>query len=363
MANRYGRDIGRRDREGFGSEERDRSHYPRSSGFGSTPFGEDESYFGGSRRYGEGYRGESPRDFDTYGGGNFGRSSAGYSDRGSWLGGYEDDDRYSQGNERSQGWGSGSRQGYQSGGYSDDDRYSSRFSGGRSGGYQSGSGYSGFSERGGSGGRSGNYGGGYEDRYRGRGYGSYGSDYPSSERGYTSGGGYEEGGERGWLDKTADEVSSWFGDEEAARRRQSDMRQGPHRGRGPSGYTRSDERIKEDINDRLTDYDYIDATNINVEVSGGEVVLSGTVDSRYEKRLAEDIAEDCSGVRNVENRIRVSQGTSWASGESHSTSGTTEAPGSINRPATGTATGSTSATSAGGTSSGTQARGKSSSGS
>src|SRR5688500_5886217 len=126
MANRYGRDIGRRDREGFGNEERERSHYPRSSGFGSTPFGEDESYFGGSRRYGSGYSGDSPRDFDT-GGGDFGRSSAGYSDRGSWLGGYEDD-RYSQGNERSQGRDHGSRQGYQSGGQSDEDRYGNRFS-------------------------------------------------------------------------------------------------------------------------------------------------------------------------------------------------------------------------------------------
>src|SRR5687767_7086564 len=208
MANRYGRDIRRRDREGFGNEERDRSHYPRSSGFGSTPFGEDESYFGGSRRYGEGYRGDSPRDFDTYGGGNFGRSGAGYSDRGSWLGGYEDDDRYSQGNERSQGWGSGSRQGYQSGGQSGEDRYGNRFSGGRSGGHQSsGGGYSGFSERGGSRGGSGNYGGysgssgyggGDEDRYRSRGSSSYGADYPSSERGYMTGG-YEEGGERGWF--------------------------------------------------------------------------------------------------------------------------------------------------------------------
>ena len=31
-------------------------------------------------------------------------------------------------------------------------------------------------------------------------------------------------GERGWLDKTADEVSSWLGDEEAARRRERDAR-------------------------------------------------------------------------------------------------------------------------------------------
>jgi osmotically-inducible protein OsmY len=85
-----------------------------------------------------------------------------------------------------------------------------------------------------------------------------------------------------------------------------DQRRGPHRGRGPSNYTRSDERIKDDINDRLTEHSYLDASNISVQVDNGEVTLTGTVDSRYEKRLAEDVAEDVSGVRNVENRIRVS---------------------------------------------------------
>jgi hypothetical protein len=151
-----------------------------------------------------------------------------------------------------------------------------------------------------------------------------------------------------------------------------DQRGGGHRGRGPSGYTRSDERIREDINDRLTDYDYIDASNINVEVQGGEVVLTGTVESRYEKRLAEDIAEDCSGVKNVENRLRISgsqntssaygQGTSSYSADTQSTSGTTEATGSINRPTTETTTGSTPTTASGsGTTTGQKARGKSSS--
>src|SRR5690606_1350571 len=49
---------------------------------------------------------------------------------------------------------------------------------------------------------------------------------------------------------------------------------GQHRGKGPKGYTRSDERIVEDINDRLTDDSYVDAENIEVGVNGGEVVLS-----------------------------------------------------------------------------------------
>ena len=113
-------------------------------------------------------------------------------------------------------------------------------------------------------------------------------------------------GERGWWDRASDEVSSWFGDEEAERRRNLDkMREGSYRGRGPRGYKRSDERIKEDINDRLSDDPYIDASDVEVTVASCEVTLTGTVDDRNTKRRAEDIAEDVSGVANVENRLRI----------------------------------------------------------
>lgn len=128
-------------------------------------------------------------------------------------------------------------------------------------------------------------------------------DYPSSGSGFS--GGRNEGRERGWWDRTSDEVSSWFGDEDAERRRQMDRRSGGHRGRGPKNYTRSDDRIRDDMNDRLTDNDYLDASDIDVAVNNGEVTLTGFVNSRYNKRTAEDIAEDISGVKNVENRLRI----------------------------------------------------------
>lgn len=150
----------------------------------------------------------------------------------------------------------------------------------------------------------GRYGSGYSNRNYGGDYDySNEDDYLESERGYD-----HRNRERGWWDRTSDEISSWFGDEEAEQRRRMDaQRQGEHRGRGPRNYKRSDERIKEDINDRLTDHYFLDASDIEVEVSNSEVVLTGTVDSRYAKRQAEDIAEDVSGVTNVENRLRVKQ--------------------------------------------------------
>ena len=134
--------------------------------------------------------------------------------------------------------------------------------------------------------------------------------YGERERGYgeRSGRDYdydrEEG--RGWLDRASDAVASWFGDEEAERRRRMDE-QREHRGRGPKGYRRSDERIKEDVNDRLSDDYYLDASDVEVAVENMEVTLTGTVRNRNDKRRAEDLADSVSGVTNVENRLRVKQ--------------------------------------------------------
>jgi hypothetical protein len=86
------------------------------------------------------------------------------------------------------------------------------------------------------------------------------------------------------------------------------MEFGPQRwGRGPKGYQRSDNRILEDVCDRLT-YSDVDAENIEVTVTGGEVTLAGSVNNRWDKRRAEDVAEEVSGVRDVHNNIRVSRG-------------------------------------------------------
>ena len=85
-------------------------------------------------------------------------------------------------------------------------------------------------------------------------------------------------------------------------------------GRGPKGYTRSDERIREDVSDRLEQHGEIDATDIEVRVTNGEVTLEGTVEDRWMKRMAEDLVEDCPGVKQVNNRIRIQgNGTSGAS--------------------------------------------------
>ena len=131
-------------------------------------------------------------------------------------------------------------------------------------------------------------------------YGSsgYGEDY--RDHGYAR----HRDNDRGFFEKAGDEIASWFGDEDAARRREED-----HRGRGPKDYTRSDDRIREDVNDRLTEDWRVDASDVTVSVSQGEVTLSGTVSSRQAKRRAEDVAEDVSGVKHVQNNLRVAAAT------------------------------------------------------
>lgn len=78
-----------------------------------------------------------------------------------------------------------------------------------------------------------------------------------------------------------------------------------HAGVGPRGYRRSDERIREDACEALSEDPYLDASNIEVTVEDGELTLSGSVTSRAEKRRAEDLVDAVRGVRDVHNRIEI----------------------------------------------------------
>lgn len=82
------------------------------------------------------------------------------------------------------------------------------------------------------------------------------------------------------------------------------------RGKGPRSFIRSDERITEEINERLTDDDDLDAGDINVRVSDGKVTLEGSVEQRWMKHRAEDIADSCMGVKDVDNRIQIKSASS-----------------------------------------------------
>lgn len=112
--------------------------------------------------------------------------------------------------------------------------------------------------------------------------------------------GYEgEGFARGYADLEGSPTRGWnigSGDERPS-----------YRGRGPKNYQRSDERIREEVCERLTmDHD-VDASDIEVSVNGGVVTLEGSVNERHAKRIAEDIADGVRGVTDVQNNLRVNR--------------------------------------------------------
>lgn len=95
------------------------------------------------------------------------------------------------------------------------------------------------------------------------------------------------------------------GDYRIYQEREREPQRGPYTGRGPKGYQRSDERIREEVSERLMDDPRLDASDIEVRVSNGEITLTGTVESRRMKRHAEDLAESVRGVNDVHNQLRI----------------------------------------------------------
>ena len=80
---------------------------------------------------------------------------------------------------------------------------------------------------------------------------------------------------------------------------------GPHVGVGPAGWSRSDERILDDVADRLARNGWVDASEVRLEVADGVVRIEGSVPSRRGKHLVEDLASEATGVVDVDNRLRV----------------------------------------------------------
>lgn len=94
-------------------------------------------------------------------------------------------------------------------------------------------------------------------------------------------------------------------------------------GVGPKGYSRSDERIREDVSDALTRDRSVDASEIEVSVISSAVTLRGSVSDKWMKRRAEDCAEEISGVKEVRNELEVRRESSGTSMDYLSSSGRT----------------------------------------
>jgi hypothetical protein len=78
-----------------------------------------------------------------------------------------------------------------------------------------------------------------------------------------------------------------------------------HRGKGPKGYKRSDDKIKDDVNEHLYRSTAVDASEIEVFVKDGIVTLKGSVKSRNQKVMAEDAIEYVPGVKDIFNEMII----------------------------------------------------------
>ena len=115
---------------------------------------------------------------------------------------------------------------------------------------------------------------------------------PSFGGSYGNASGY--GGESRWGSRSGYEVGA----------HQRDVSRS-FRGLGPASYQRPDERIRDDVYERLTDSHIIDAREILVEVHQGNVTLSGTVHERRMRYAAEDLVANVMGVANINNQLKV----------------------------------------------------------
>ena len=82
---------------------------------------------------------------------------------------------------------------------------------------------------------------------------------------------------------------------------------GSQAGRGSQFQRRSDDKIYEEIRELLTNNPDLDASEVELHIESGEVTLTGTIDSRDARWLAEDLVNSVTGVREVNNRLKVAR--------------------------------------------------------
>lgn len=80
---------------------------------------------------------------------------------------------------------------------------------------------------------------------------------------------------------------------------------GPYTGIGPKGYDSAGGPAGQEVVSRLTQHGQIDASNIEITILDGEVLLEGTVDSDETKRLTEEATESIPNVNSVQNLLKV----------------------------------------------------------
>lgn len=126
------------------------------------------------------------------------------------------------------------------------------------------------------------------------GYGGYAGERPPGRHDVT---GYGDHGSDMGMGAPADHRGA---DELTAR-----ASRGPHYGKGPKGYKRSDTRTRDEVCEAIAHQGLIDASDVEVSVEDSVVTLKGTVAQRHHKRALEQLVERVRGVEDVHNELRL----------------------------------------------------------
>jgi hypothetical protein len=122
---------------------------------------------------------------------------------------------------------------------------------------------------------------------------AYGGGMAASDYERSNGGRGEEFGsdDRSWIDRCADDASKG--------------RTPHHRGRGPKSWARSDQRLYEEVCERLLNDRLIDARGFEVDIEDGVVTLIGRVRAPADPQLAERLVRQVPGVKDVRLELSV----------------------------------------------------------
>jgi hypothetical protein len=251
-----------------------------------------------SQRYGQREPYNAREAYESRGGGE-GRSRYSESQYGTGRGQYGQFDDYRQGGSY------GQRGGYESSssGWRSPQRWGMTGSGSRESGY----------------GDRGAFGEGpFADTTESPGYfgsGNYG------DGGSSYGGGLDEHSRMRYPGSLDHDPMEWRGESRDWQRPQ------PRYRTGPKGYTRSDDRLREDISERLMMADSVDSSDVSVSVKDAKVTLEGRVPDRRMKHAIEDLVDNCPGVQDIDNRIRVGRQATAGTTGTTATTGATSNPG------------------------------------
>ncbi|MFJ4292585.1 BON domain-containing protein [Cupriavidus sp. NPDC089707] len=143
----------------------------------------------------------------------------------------------------------------------------------------------------------------YEDEWSRRRPAGAGRGRYARDEGYGGYGEPERYGYRRWQDERYEREARGYGGVGDV----GDEWDGPTQQRpaGPRNYRRDDDRIHDEVCNRLARDDELDVSDVEVRVQDGVVTLEGKVNDRRTKYDIEDVAERVFGVQDVINHIRV----------------------------------------------------------